>query len=49
MVAWKLALIVSVIAMSLGYAFYTPEPKPVPESIAVHSSAPEDHVIIEAP
>ena len=45
--AWKLALIVTVIAMSIGYAFYD-EPKPVPESITIHS-APPDRVIIEAP
>jgi hypothetical protein len=48
--AWKLAVIVVIVAMSLGYAFYTPpEDKPVPQSIALHSAPPEDHVIIEAP
>jgi hypothetical protein len=47
--AWKLALLVAIVAMSLGYAFYDrPEDKPVPQSIAIHS-APPDEVIIEAP
>jgi len=47
--AWKVALIVAFVGMSLGWMFYTaPEDKPVPESIAIHSAAPE-RVVIEAP
>lgn len=45
--SWQLALVVVVIAFTVGWYMYSPE-NPVPESIAIHSIPPE-RVVIEAP
>lgn len=47
--AWQLALIVSVLALTVGYFMQTPEPKPCSTSIDVHGAPPEERVITESP